>query len=145
MWYRFFQALFSLSDLDREIRVIVYSKNRYTGMTVISYCIQYIFFRHMPPPPLNTFNLLLTFLNLLIFVVFLFKHIKKANNCPLLIGITGVEIEKRWIFSCIQPQASEFLSINSLIVIISTLFILYRGGRYHHLHIKEFIDRNSEA
>ena len=22
---------------------------------------------------------------------------------------------------------------------------IYREGRYHHLHIKEFIDRNSEA
>ena len=50
-------------------------------MFVISYCIQG-FFCHMPPPPLNNFNLLLSILNLLIFVVFLFKNIKKANKLP---------------------------------------------------------------
>ena len=73
-------SLFSLSDLDREIRVILYSKNIYTGMSVISYCITiYIF---LPHAPLNTFNLLLSILNLLIFVVFLFNTLKKQTKLP---------------------------------------------------------------
>ena len=49
-------------------------------MSVIIYCIQYIYFCHIPP--LNTFNLLLSILNLLIFVVFLFNTLKKQTKLP---------------------------------------------------------------
>ena len=53
------------------------------------------------------------------------------------------------------PQASEFMSINSLMYQIMSddlyplfiILLLYREGIYHYLHVyvEEFIDKNSET
>ena len=40
---------------------------------------------------------------------------------------------------CMYSQAFEFLSNFKIII------ILFREGRYHHLHTDKFINRNSEA